>query len=164
MEVMNLKEQEPVLFLPLHVLSDPLVRGYENSYGVDLNFRSNPFFAHLFVDEPDEELLSLAMGIAADRADEEPGIVLATRRGHLTVIAEKFQDATGQEWHMPLIFNGRLETEQLALSDEDRYYRVYCQRNGAPLGGGFIVYDPTADIMWNDEEQDAFRLPYVDKL
>lgn len=155
MEILNLDNQ-PVLFLPISVFSDPVVTGKPYHYGANLNIENNQFFRYLYVIDPRdleekkrEYVLSVSMSAASDR--HEPGIVMVGIDGHLSVVATRLDD---QGW-FPVIFNARFATEEIDVADLD-FYRLYDGVDDEILGGGIAAFDPSSNIFWDDVQLEDF--------
>lgn len=155
MEVLNL-ENEPALFLPIHCFADNVIS--DKSEGtINLNVATNRFFKYLNVVGIDEENIQIGSGIAADRADAEPGIVLITHKGTLAVIGEEYTAPDGKQYWLPVIWNGCLVANSETDDPQEDYYKVVCRDEaGTAVGAGCVVYEMPEDIFWNDFEQDSF--------
>lgn len=157
MEVLDIKN-EPVLWMPIAALSNPLVAGMHKGFGINLNVEDNFFFRHLdFInlDTVDESLANEILSICFSEASArpEPGIVVMAIENHFKVISS----STDDDGCLPMIFNAYLAKVQ-DVGAENQYYSVYSEVEGQVVADAVAVYSPAENILWNDDEQSSFIL------
>lgn len=152
MEVLDLTTNAPVLFLPIYCLADEVI-GKQKGAGININVRKNRFFRYLDIEMLDDEIYALCKNISSERSGREPGVILVTRDNHLAVVADLFEDISGYEYYLPVLWNAQLTVSKPPID----YYNVYCKnRRGDLVGQAFVSYAPQLNVDWNETDASKF--------
>lgn len=158
MEVLNLN-YEPVLWIPIWCLSEPVLSGSGTNYGINVNMSGNRFFLNsryiILSREEDEDGTIEQICLSKAFEYSEPGIIMIVHNNHLAVVAEEFRGFVH-----PCVWNGVM-LKRSDLQDSDEYYLLSSEGKKVDGGritpipvaaGGPLVYAPQGHTTWTEEQ------------